>query len=143
METSFESQIEGVLAATEKLVSPTYKIPLLGSLIPFQQSYFKRIGARMGKLEELDELARKALEERELRYKEWKAWKPYPVPPTATGLWPRSKTRDPPASTERTLADAYNLAGQRSAITIRLITPSDPSRIPKTCKSDDGSARPK
>ena len=113
----------------------------------FQRSYFERIGARTGKLEEFDELARKALEERELRYKEWKAWKPSPVPPTATRGWLRSKPRDSPAPTpaptERTLADAYNLAGQRMGTTIRLTNHSDPPRTPKTCKSDDGSARQK
>ena len=115
--------------------------------MPFQRSYFERIGARTGKLEEFDEIARKALEERELRYKEWKAWRPNPVPPTTSRGWLRSKPRNSPApiptSTEGTMVDAYNRAGQRRGTTIRLIKHSDPSRTPKTCKSDDGSALPK
>ena len=105
----------------------TYIAPLLGPLMPFQGSYFERIGARTGKLEEFDELARKALEERELRYKEWKAWKPNLVPPAASRGWLRSKPRNSPAlapapipaPTERTMADAYDLAGQRRGTTIR------------------------
>ena len=84
----------------------------------FQRSYFERIGARTGKLEEFDELAKKALEERELRYKEWEAWKPNSAPPTATRGWLRSIAKDPPAPTERTLADAYNRAGQGGGATI-------------------------
>ena len=86
-------------------------------LMVFQRSYFERIGARSGELEEFDELARKALEERELRYKEWKAWKPNPVPLTGTRRWLRPKPRDSPALTEETMTDAYNLAGQRGGTT--------------------------
>ena len=84
----------------------------------FQRSYFERIGARSGELDEFDELARKAIEERGLRYKEWKAWNPNSVPPTATRGWLRSKPRNSPAPTERTMADAYNLAGQKCGTTI-------------------------
>ena len=109
----------------------------------FQRSHFERIGARSGELEEFDELAQKALEDRKLRYKEWKAWKPNPVPPTATRGWLRPKPRNSPAPTERTLTDGYNLAGQRSGATMGLTNHSDPSRTPKICKSDDGSAQPK
>ena len=114
----------------------------------FQRSYSERIGARMGKLAEFDVLARKALEEREFRYKEWNTWKPNPAPPTATRGWLLSKPRNSPAlltpaPTEGTMADAYNLAGQRRSTSIRLTLFSDLSRIPKTCKSGDGSARPK
>ena len=96
-----------------------------------------RIGARLGKLEEFDDLARKALWKREFRYKEWKDWKPKPVSPAAISGWLRSKPKNPPAPTEETMADAYNLAGQRRTTTLRLAIPSDPSRIPKTWKSGD------
>ena len=111
--------------------------------MPFQRSYFERIGTRSEKIEEFDELARKALEEREFRYKEWNAWKHNPVPPTAARGWLRSKPRNTPAPTESTMVDGYNLAGQRRGTTIILTNHSDPSRTPKTCKSGDGSAWPK
>ena len=95
----------------------------------FQQGCFERIAARSKKLEEFDELARKALEERELRYEEWKAWKLEPVPSTASRGWLRSKPKKPLAlaPTEKTMVDAYNLAGQRMTITLRLAIPSHQS----------------
>jgi hypothetical protein len=106
-----------------------------------QQGYFERITARSEKLQEFDELARKALEERELRYKEWKDWVPKLVPPTAARGWYRPKPRNSPAPapepTERTMVDAYNLAGQRMNTTLSLVFISDPFQIPKTWKSGD------
>ncbi len=81
----------------------------------------------------------KALEERELRYEEWKAWKPGPVPSTAARGWLRSKPKKSlaPTQTEKTIVEAYNLAGQRRTITLTLAIHSDPSRVIKTWKSDD------
>jgi len=114
MEKTFRSQIEGLLAAMEGLVSRRLRFLLLEPLIPFKRDHFKRIGARSKQLEEINELAKKAREQRRLRYEEWKDWKSKPVPPA--GVRFRSKPRNLLAPTESIMADAYNLAGQSKTL---------------------------
>ena len=125
METTLQSQVDAVFAATEELVSHHCITSLLGPLILFQRGYFEHISARMEQLQKFDELARKALEQRKLRHDDCKAWKSDLIASTSL-LRLKPKPRNSPMPSDTFMVAAYDQAGQSRSYYLVYTTYSDP-----------------
>lgn len=125
MESTLQSQIDAVFAATEELVSHHCIASLLGPLMPYQRGYFEHISARSEQLAKFDELARKAVEQRKLRYEEWRTWKSDLTASTGV-LRLRPKPRNSPTPNDAIMVATYDLAGQSGSHCLVSTIYSDP-----------------